>query len=202
MMSPSSSPPIGIVAEDKTDCDALAVLVRKISKASSPIGIERRFGNGCSRLQRKLRPWLGDLNRRGCAVVVVVHDLDRHPQTGQLNDEQELRSRLEAVQAPTGMLRYICIPKEELEAWFWSDIEVLRRVARDGSYRKECHHPEALPRPKEALMKLSRDSGGRARYSTNQNAELAEMLNMDLCARKCPAFEELKIFLEKYFGAH
>lgn len=199
-MRRNSSLRIGIVAEDETDCDALEILVRKISGASS-VGIERRFGNGCSRLKRKLRPWLGELERRGCAAVVVVHDLDRHPVTKQLNDERALRVDLEAVQTPASMIRHICIPREELEAWFWSDINVLRYVARDTGYCKECHQPELLPCPKEALMKLSRSSGGRARYSTNENRKLAELLNVDVCARKCPAFAELRMFLEQYFSS-
>lgn len=68
------------------------------------------------------------LAREGCAAVIVVHDLDRNPHNGELNDEPALRRALEEIEVPSTLTRLICIPVEELEAWFWADPEVLALV--------------------------------------------------------------------------
>lgn len=186
---------IGVLTEDETDSAAVGVLIRRIAKESSAlsVGVTPRHGKGCSHLRRKAEANLKDLARQGCAGVVLLHDLDRNPSNGELNDERELRGRLDALAVPSGLQRLVCIPVEELEAWFWSDPAVVREVGRGHG---EGHaSPHTIKKPKEALMRLSHGANRKPRYSTNDNAQLANKLDLELCARRCPSFHSLREFV-------
>src|SRR5690348_3677731 len=127
MSSPHSGLRIGVIAEDETDGQTLRVLLQKLRGSSTRVVI--RADGGCGAIGRKGARWVNDLVRDDCAAVIIVHDLDRDRQTGQLRDEAVLRARLEQIPVPRGTKRYVCIPVEELEAWFWADEAVLSRIA-------------------------------------------------------------------------
>ncbi|WP_441288206.1 DUF4276 family protein [Sorangium sp. KYC3313] len=186
----------GILAEDQTDCDAIGVLVRRIAGEifNAQVSIRRRSGKGCAKVRKKAEAWMKELAREDCQAVILVHDLDRSP-TNVLNDEEALRQRLAQIDVPEGVERLICIPIEELEAWFWSDPEVVRIVGRGtGNAHPEPHR---IAKPKELLMKLSASANKKPRYFTGDNVDLAEKLNIDLCARRCAAFLHLRNFVAK-----
>jgi hypothetical protein len=189
---PRSEPgPIGVIGEDETDCAALRVLIKRM--AGERTRVERRYGNGCAEIFRKASAWMHELAKAGCTHVVLLHDLDRDPRNGQLKDERALRARLEALAHPRGIARLVCIPVEELEAWFWSDPAVLEKVARRKV--EASQNPHTVPKPKEKLMALSRSASGAARYTTADNKDLAEKLDLQLCAARCPAFRDLARFI-------
>jgi hypothetical protein len=192
-----SSVRFGILAEDTTDCDALAILVRNIAGPAT-IGVKTQSFGGCARLRQKAAPTMKLLAREGCAAVIVVHDLDRDPQNGELNDEAALRRQLEDIEVPRALSRLICIPVEELEAWFWSDPAVLALVSPGA---KEHVSPHLLRQPKEKLIALSRGDNKKARYSTVMNKTLAAKLNLDLCASRCAAFRHLRDFVRQTIAA-
>lgn len=181
----------GILAEDETDADALAILVRRLA-GGTQIGIKKQSFGGCARLRLKAAPTLGRMQQEGCTAAILVHDLDRNPENGALNDERELRRALESLDVPSGLARLICIPVEELEAWFWSDAGVLSLV---GPGARAHPSPHLIQRPKEKLIALSRGAGGKARYGTFQNRLLAEKLDLAVCAARCPAFRQLGDFV-------
>ena len=89
----------------------------------------------------------------------------------------------------------MCIPVEEIEAWFWADQRVVQRVGRGEG--KAHASPHQIRSPKEELMRLSATAGGKRRYSQNQNGELAELLDLEVCAARCPAFAELLAFIRE-----
>jgi Domain of unknown function (DUF4276) len=96
---------------------------------------------------------------------------------------------------PSNLERLVCIPVEELEAWFWSDPAVVREVGRG---RGDAHSsPHLIKRPKEALARLSIGANRKPRYSTNDNAKLAEKLDLALCAKRCSSFRALNDFIER-----
>jgi len=132
-----------------------------------------------------------DLALKGCNFIVIIHDLDRGRNT-QLNDEKALRSHLNAYEVPAGVQRTICIPVEEMEAWWWSDPKVVKRVGRGKGSAIASPHSKA--QPKEALQRLSCDVGGKPLYSTNENPGLAEEINLELCAKRCQSFADLRDF--------
>lgn len=189
------SPRLGILAEDKTDCEALETLARRVAAQSGllSLGVVSWPSGGCGRLQRKAGAKLSDLARDGCTATVLVHDLDLNPENAQLNDEHALRATLTSIAVPPQLAHAIIIPVEEIEAWFWSDDRVVKIVGRGTG--KASPSPHLIRRPKEALMRLSKDAGRKPRYNTNDNASLAAKLDLDVCAARCRSFREFREFV-------
>lgn len=186
---------IAIIAEDDTDCDAILTIVRRVFLGENKnISPEKWASKGCGNLKKKLPAHLNSLSRKGCTVFIIVHDLDQNPQNGSLNDESQLRKKLEELTSSFQGIIHICIPIEELEAWFWSDPEVIKSIGK-GKGKAEAN-PDKISKPKEKLIKLSKGENRQPRYSTNMNAELAAILDFDICADRCPAFHDLIKFLE------
>lgn len=182
---------VGVLAEDQSDCDAIAVIIRRLR---DDLGINRYGAKGAARLKRKALPRIRHWLDKGCAGFIVVHDLDRDKATGALRDKDALVRELEAIEYPRGAeQRHICVPVEELEAWFWSDQAVLDKVAR-GNPVKASHHPHKIEDPKGELIRLSRRNG-KSHYSTNDNEALARLLDLKLCAERCPEFASLRNFI-------
>ncbi|CAD5946936.1 hypothetical protein PCC7805_02312 [Planktothrix agardhii] len=183
---------IALIAEDDTDCDAIRKIVHRV--LGEDVTTKKWASKSCSTLKRKLRAKLKLLSTEGCNIFIVVHDLDRNPENGSLNDEPTLRSRLESLSSGVESLnKHICIPIEELEAWFWSDPEVIEYLG--GEKGKAQVNPHQIKSPKEELIKLSVGKNKKPRYSTNMNVELAARLNLDLCCDRCPSFKDLLKFL-------
>ena len=134
---------LGVIAEDDNDCEVIRVLVRRIFEARGvrpgTWRLERRCDQGCSRLKRKAERWLVDLALRGCTAAVVVHDLDRNPHNGDLNDEAALRRELAAIPVPAGLRRMVCIPWRRSRR---GSSQVRRRLPRPvGSRRSPILRP-------------------------------------------------------------
>jgi Domain of unknown function (DUF4276) len=183
---------IAVIAEDDTDCDAIKNIIRRVLDEN--VSTKKWASNGCSTLRRKLSAKLSSLSDDGCNAFFIIHDLDRNPENGALNDEIQLRNVLEKSASDINRsARHICIPIEELEAWFWSDPKVIKYIGKGKG--KASANPHSLAKPKEELIKLSRDEKRRPRYSVNMNAELAEKLDLELCAQRCDSFRELLEFL-------
>jgi hypothetical protein len=189
---------LGVLAEDDNDCKVIHVLIRRIFEArgikSGAWRLEKREGKGCSKLKRKTERWLVDLAKVGCTAAVVVHDLDRNPDNGNLNDEAVLARELAAIPVPPGLHRLVCIPVEEIEAWFFSSETVLERAC--GKPQKAHPSPHLIAKPKETLIRMSRDASKKPRYSENANHKLAEVLELMECKKKCPAFAAIYNFVD------
>lgn len=184
---------IALIAEDATDCDTVRKIVHRVLGTSTKT--KPWASNGCSTLKRKLSAKLKAMSNEGCNAFIIVHDLDRNPQNNSLNDEAKLRKTLEKSASEVGSInKHICIPIEELEAWFWSDPDVVRHVGRGRGEAKL--NPYLVTKPKEQLISLSHGENRKPRYSTNMNVELAEMLNLELCSDRCPSFKNLLDFLK------
>jgi hypothetical protein len=107
---------VGIIAESRSDCEALAIIVRRLARR--PISIRKRPCGDCSKLHKKVATKLRDLVRNGTMAAVVVRDCDRNPFNENLNDCQKLREELERKIADvSGSTNLVCIPVEEIEAW-------------------------------------------------------------------------------------
>ena len=126
--------------------------------------LERKkwVSRGSGMLKRKLKSQLKVLSSRGCNRFIIIHDLDRNPQNNLLNNEAQLRQILEQESSNLKeSTKDICIPVEELEAWFWSDPNVVKHVGRGKG--KEHNNPHLISKPKEALIRLS--CGGKQKTS-------------------------------------
>lgn len=188
-----SSRLIALIAEDDTDCEAVRKIVHRVLGTNART--KRWASKGCSTLKRKLPAKLKAMANEGCNAFIIVHDLDRNPQNNTLNNEVKLREALETVSSEfEDINKHICIPIEELEAWFWSDPDVIKYIGRGKGEAKK--NPHLITKPKEELIKLSIGENRKPRYSTDMNAELAEMLNLNLCSARCPSFKDLLRFLQ------
>ncbi len=189
---------IGVLTEDRTDSETIEVLIRRIAvargAAPGTVGLKARSGGGCAQLQKKAQSWMRQLVELDeCDALVLVHDLDRNPQNGQLRDVQELRRLLTQIPAPAGVAPHICIPVEELEAWFFASERVLHEICRKPMPAHPSPHTIACP--KEELQRLSKGANRKPRHSTNDNPRYAELLELEACARRCPAFHALTEFV-------
>jgi len=188
-----SSCVIALIAEDKTDCDTVRKIIHRVLGTNTKT--KPWPSKGCGKLKRKLPAKLKALSNEGCNAFVIIHDLDRNPQNNSLNDEKKLRKMLEVASSEVETIRrHICIPIEELEAWFWSDPDVIKHVGRGKGEAKV--NPHSIKQPKEKLIELSIGGNRKPRYSPNMNVDLAEMLNLELCSDRCPSFKDLLNFLE------
>jgi hypothetical protein len=164
-----NSPVIAIIAEDDTDCNAIRKILHRL--LGTNVRTKTWASKGCSTLRRKLPAKLKAMSGEGCNAFVILHDLDRNPQNNSLNDEAKLRRTLEtAASQVKNIHKHICIPIEELEAWFWSDPEVVKYIGRGKGEAKA--NPHLVAQPKEQLIRLSIGDNRKPRYSTNMNAEL------------------------------
>jgi len=178
------------MGEDATDAETIAVLVRRLVPAS--VGVKTmappRGRAGSAKLLKAAPTFMRDLQAKGCTLVILVHDLDLSSANNELNDEPRLRARLSALPVPKGLERAVCIPVEELEAWFWADQAVLDRV---GKHAKASTSPHLIKKPKEQLKALAWRTHHKS-YATNDNPELARLLDLEICANRCPAFAALR----------
>lgn len=201
-MSLRSSVRVGILAEDRTDYETIAALVRRIAAKGGAgrgdLGLRGRYGGGCSNLRKKARVWTEELVDGGCDAIILVHDLDRNQLTGLLNDESSLRQALEKIPMATGVARLVCVPVQEIEAWFFACQQTMRAIG--GAATRAHPSPHLIVDPKEKLIELSRGANRKPRFATNDNPRYAEGLSLDDCARACGSFRDLAAFVTALFG--
>ena len=187
---------IGLIVEDDTDYEAVREIVHRVLGGNTGLKKWSPSSGGCSMLRRKLPATINTLLNKGCNAFIIVHDLDRNPANGSLKDEATLRTDLEKLIAKFDKIeKHICIPVEELEAWFWSDPNIIKSI---GGQKAKAHpNPELISEPKEKLFELSEGKNRKPRHSTNANAGLAKMLDLDICSQRCPSFRKLLEFLDE-----
>jgi len=186
---------IGVLAEAETDCLAVVEIIRRIADASNlpRPSIRTYAAKGCAMLRRKAAEQMRLMVYAGYTVSVLIHDLDLNPENNQLNDERTLRSQLEDIEVPAGMTRLVCIPVEELEAWFWADDALLKWIAGKDQRVNAPLHPHTIRKPKEKLQSLAK-RGGKP-IDTNTNRLLAQKLDLNACESRCPSFHQLAHFI-------
>jgi hypothetical protein len=175
-MEYSPNPKLGIIGEDKTDANCIEILINRMSNGRITVKGLGAGGGGNMFDVRRMTRFTVSLSAEGCSYLVVAHDLDRNGTTNELNNEQQLRARLERALANNPIAcKIIIVPIEELEAWLLSDT---------------YPHPEKIPNPKKELKKLNRN------YRPSDNARIAGEINIDNIAKKCPSFRPLQEFLK------
>lgn len=181
---------IGIACEDVSDYDALTILIRRISGKHN-IPFEKFLGNGCGKLLNKLDSYAKGLADKKCTALIVVHDKDKEDLSTL---EYKIKSKLEDC---TIVHQLICIPVEELEAWFLSDMKVVKNVFSLKKEPKAIANPESVVSPKEALARIVRKNSEKRKISisTIHNKRLAEGVNINQVSRKCSSFQIFSSFV-------
>lgn len=185
--------PLGVIAEDVSDVEVVREIANKIVRGSS-IPVRYFVGHGCGKVKSKCAQWAANLNARGCASVVVIHDLDSR-QLQALRDE--LCQALYPCPIPASV---IVIPVRTIEAWLLSDEEAIRRAMRLQTTPNPVPNPEALLHPKRTLEDLvySRSRKTKRYVHTVHNAKVASELRIGRL-RRCASFRPLERFLHDNF---
>jgi hypothetical protein len=181
---------IGIIAEDDSDFESVKILIRKII-AKDKIPFKKAIGNGCGRLRRKACSYTVDLENRGCDLVILFHDLDR-------NNYQNLKRELEkSLHRVSTVKKFICIPIEELEAWFLSDPEGIKSALNLYKAPKVKKQPERIISPKEVLGEFIYLCSNKEKIyiNTKHNEKISEHISIELVKQKCSSFKLLYEFL-------
>ena len=167
---------IGIIVEGPSDKDVVEVL---LSKRGVRAIIRLMRGNNPA----KARGHVNTLLERGFKKVIVLKDLHGLPARVEKMKE-ELRSRIS-----TGGVKIIVV-KQSIEAWLLGDPKAVKRVL---GHAVHVANPEEVPKPDEELDKAAMRCGKRYIKGLTTR-RLAEEMDVDRAAEKCPSLKE---FLEE-----
>lgn len=185
---------IGIIAEDDSDYECFKILIKKIT-GKSP-AFKKAIGDGCGKLRRKASSYANDLHRRGCDMLILIHDLDR-------NNLSDLKKELDLKLSNSPISnKLICIPIEEVEGWFLSDPQCLKEIFSLRSVPKIKGAPETIPSPKEHIEKIvkSHSSKNMIYLNTKHNSVIANKVSVTLLNDRCSSFKVFHDFVlnQKY----
>jgi len=187
---------VGLIVEDKSDFDSFKILISRITDKNN-LTFKRAIGHGCGKLRRKASSYCQNLKRKGCNLIILVHDLDRNNFT---NLESELNILISSSPAK---YNFVCIPIEEIEGWFLSDPEGIKETFKLKRKPKINGNPETISSPKEQLEDYVYYCSEKSkRYlNTKHNSKLAEKICLEKMRNKCPSFNQLFDELKLYeFG--
>lgn len=180
---------IGIIAEDNSDFDTIKVIINKLTKKN--LSYKKNIGYGCGKLKRKCKEYVNELYKRNCDLVLLFHDLDR-------NNYEELHNFLsnEMKDCDTDK-KFICIPVEELEAWFLSDVGALKTTFKIKKDFKIKGNPETIASPKEFLQNLIYKQSNKKFIFNNvkHNSKIAENIDLSLLKKSCQSYSLLEDFI-------
>ncbi len=183
---------VGIIAEDESDVDSARVLIHRIT-GNDRVAVRKFVGKGCGKIKRKCNAWASTLKTKGCRCLIIIHDLDR-------KDLDVLRQNIEASISPSPIEPYlICIPVEEMEAWWLSDPKAIQEALKLNRTPKIKGNPEQITSPKEHIGILVRQCSQKTKVylNTKHNAKIAEHLSIAK-AKKCNSFVSFYNFVTKY----
>lgn len=186
---------IGIISEDESDFESSKTIIKRIIPKSD-ISFKKAIGNGCGKIRRKALAYTIDLKKRGCDTVILIHDLDRQ-------DFEKLKSELhiKLTECPLAN-KLICIPVEEIEAWFLSDPDGIKKTFNLKRKPKVKGNPETIISPKEKLGELIYHCSEKNIHylNTKHNQLLSSIVSIELMRQKCKSFEHFYSFVstQKY----
>jgi hypothetical protein len=179
-----------ILAEDRSDAESLVTIVRRLIGTRNQ-SIRSKGFSGCGELCRKAGSQIQILAKKGATHFIICHDSDG-------NEPREIKAKVEAAIREKVRDDHDCcivVPIQEIEAWMIADEHAIRRVIPTLSI-KAVSNPESVESPKEWLIGESRKGRSRPLYvPTIHNPRVAEYIDLDVLAKKCPAFQPLKQFV-------
>lgn len=183
---------LGVIAEDLSDVAVAEILVQKLARKS--FQIKQFVGRGCGKIASKCSSWADTLEKQGCTLLLVLHDLDER-------NETDLARKLANSLHPSPIQRHvIVIPVKELEAWLLADHDAITRALKLKKAVGKVSNPQAVRRPKEKLRDLIYlKSEKRITYvNTIHNVKIAECLSIRNLTSRCPSFVPFSKFFTAY----
>lgn len=180
-----------VLAEDRSDTDALVVLVKRIS-GNMHCHVARKGFSGCGELCRKAGSHIADFASQGATHFIICHDSDG-------KDPKEIREKVRVgIKAKIDLGCYehkIIVPVQELEAWLIADDEAISKVIPTLSIGV-VKQPENIDSPKEWLIRASQRGRSRPLYFPSLfNHQVAQCLDIAKVENKCGSFRELTTFI-------
>ncbi len=186
----------GIVGEDDSDVLTLReLIIRFHERARLPTASFKKHGfRGCANLLSKGARYLEMFEADGCERLIVLYDADRDDPAARRQ-----RAELEIVKvANISIPCFVCVPVQEIEAWFLADTAAVTKVIPKCGILKEYTSPELQRDPKEQLKRICLDPKTRkSLYSPpTHNEKVARCVDLDLLLSKCSSARELANFVE------
>lgn len=181
-----------LLAEDRSDVDALVVLIKRIIGQENATIPRKGFG-GCGELRRKAHSHIAEFSRQGATHFIICHDSDK-------NTPQDVRNKvIDAIKAkmPLNFEHIIVVPVQELEAWIIAD-EAAIHTAIPSLTISSVAKPEEINDPKEWLIRQSQTNRTKPLYApATFNVKVARHLEIDKVKKKCRSFKELVDYLQE-----
>lgn len=178
---------IGLIVEDNSDFNALRIIISRIINKDN-LTFKKAIGNGCGKMKRKAISYANILSKRGCDLIILVHDLDR-------NDLDTLRKELnQIINSSNAKNKFVCIPIEEIEGWFLGDPEGIKNTFNLNRIPKIKGKPESVGSPKERLEDFVFQCSNKSKLylNTKHNNLLSENLDLEKISNKCISFKEFE----------
>lgn len=180
-----------VLAEDESDKQTIHAILRTLTGDPRLPRLGQGFG-GC-----------GDLLNRGARVIrghlrdsekfIICVDADGEPPE---RVREKVRQR---VLIPSGISACgLVVPVQEIEAWILSDIDraLAKWKAHPSWTPAEVRNPEAIAKPKEALIQMSRSRRSKPDYvPALHNEHIAAHLDLVRVETKCPSFAPLRQYV-------
>ena len=184
---------LGIIAEDKSDIETLRVFIKRITHER--FKIKSYSAEGCGKLIRKCGKITKIWKSERFTHVIICHDLDSNDRSKYKKLYYDLNNKTSSFPDFQNN-KCILIPIEEIEAWFLSDIDCLKRIL-PGLKLKEIAHPEKVSNPKEYIAKLSKKKSKPRYINTIHNPIIADSIEILKIRKKCPEFDKFYKFVIK-----
>jgi len=181
---------IAILGEDASDTDTVKVIVRRLLPAGG-VKVKGHGYSGGAQLLRKGAGQFALFKDLGYQRFIVCHDADKSTAA------ERFAEILERVVRPSTVTESACIviPVEEIEAWILADLQKVRAIFTGWKPTQEYSKPESVADPKEELERISRVHAKPRYIHAVHNQKVAEHLDLDVVARKCPSFVPLRDFI-------
>lgn len=188
-----------ILGESYSDVEAIRVVVQRSLKLLGlpPVKINVKQYDGYGKMFRKGVPDLKATYALGARHFIIHHDSDsENPSARRARLKRELIDPSGIMNDPScRVLSLIAI--QETEAWILADLKAVTKVITSWRPKESFAQPERIASPKERLRKLSEDPRThKVRYIERlHNPLVAEHLDLEIVADKCPSFRHLTSFV-------
>jgi len=178
---------IGLIVEDNSDYNSLKIIISRLTEKDN-LTFKKAIGSGCGKMKRKAISYANTLSKKGCDLIILVHDLDR-------NDFDILKKDLtQIINASNAKNKFVCIPIEELEGWFLGDPEGIKDTFSLNRVPKIKGKPESIDSPKEKLEDFVYHCSNKSKIylNTKHNDLLSANLDLEKIGSKCNSFKEFQ----------
>ncbi|MEG9329007.1 DUF4276 family protein [Salinimicrobium catena] len=184
---------IGLIVEDISDYNSFKIIISRVLQKNN-LTFKKAIGNGCGKMRRKALSYADTLSRKGCDLVILVHDLDR-------NNLKTLKADLDKLMDKSRVKnKFVCIPIEEIEGWFLGDPEGIRDAFNLIRTPKIKGRPESVTSPKEKLEDYVYQCSNKFKLylNTQHNELLSNSLDLEKISAKCKSFKNLEEFIKEF----